>query len=38
MSWVARGALAKHDYDMALDAAQKTYELAAKMARDAAAG
>lgn len=36
MSWVARGRLAKHDYDAALDAAQKTYDLAAQRAREQA--
>jgi thiol-disulfide isomerase/thioredoxin len=34
MSWIARAELAKHDYDAAMDAAQKTYELAAKLARE----
>ncbi len=34
MSWVARAQLARHNYDAALEAAQKTYDLAAQKARE----
>jgi len=34
LSWLARAQLARHDYDGALESADKTYELAAKLATE----